>query len=714
MRAFSFSLSFLLIILVINTTAQVQDSVFNDIHEALLYPEKTESIFLDGNNNDDSLFCKNIDKFKNLKSVYLINGRGNDFAENISSLKNLQQIYITSSPDIDFSKLFDNLSSLNSLKILSINDCNLSHCPKEIRKIKSLQTLVITDNDEFDTEELIKNISKLSNLKTLALPINQITDLPTNIGLLKQIEVLDISNNWLTDLPDEMPAMVSLENLDVSGNIIISPVSSLGKLKSLNIRYLNLDKGLTAEEKEKLSELFPNAQITENNPDVDTDSLTLDIPLSDSTASTKKLSGIAPIEKQQEDSLNYGTFNIQKDQFKVFSLAYLHYASVFNTDLFKNTFDSLLFDERFLDTNYSNVYKMKGNILPRNFHLHGVKNSKKEIWFDFFYSKLGKSLDTKYYSRWNYELNAFKGMVWVYTGNLSKKQFRKTFLQKGFIVGGIKFWKRFYMVPRIIYWNDVRIYYNQADQNFVVELKDKSGFEKITAYPRLSDEKSTIDKAQKQYTKRYAKYLSVLNKRRIKFQNGLLKEKKLYDAALKKSINKTWQSFQDMYMSSDEKKISMPEWLEYYDQVVANEKNALYNADATVANIIHNLESQNYLEVGFTKIIPDDSTLNSVNVYFKDEDQNLLVVSKILLVNSNNKTFCSYDGSLGLDPSAIILSSANPVSIVLELRNGDICVLQKEKYPKVKLNIVSEYTFTVKRISKKLASIGQIMELLNL
>jgi len=713
MRAFCLGLFFLLILLVGNTNAQVQDSVFSDIHEALMYPDKTESIFLDGNNNDDSLFCKNISKFKNLKSVYLINGKENDFVENISSFTNLQQLYITASPDIDFPELFDNLSTLNSLKILSINDCNLSHCPKEIRKIKSLQTLIITDNDEFDTEDLIKNISKLSNLKTLALPINQITDLPTNIGLLKQIEVLDISNNWLTDLPDEMPGMVNLENLDISGNIIISPVNSLGKLKSLNIRYLNLDKGLTTEEKEKLSELFPNAQITENNVDFIADSLALNNSLSDSTTAAKQALDITSIKKE-EDSLSYGTFNVQKDQFKIFSLAYLHYATVFNTDLFKNTFDSLLFDERYLDTNYSNVFKMKGRMVPLNFPIHGVKNSKKEIWFDFFISKVGKGLDTRYISRWNYELNTFKGMVWVYTGNLSKRQFRKTYLHKGVIRGGLKFWKTGYLKPRIIYWNDARIYYNQADQNFVIELKDKSGFKKITAYPRLPDEKSTIDKAQKQYTKRYAKYLSVLNKRRIKFQNGLLKEKVLYDAALKKSIDKTWQGFQDMYMSPDEKKLSMAEWLEYYDQVVANEENALYNADASVANIIHSLESQNYLEVGYSKLIPGDTTLNSINTYYKDEDQNLLVVSKILLINSTNKTFCRYDGSLGLDPSAVILSSANPVSIVLELRNGDIGVLQKEQYPKDKLNIVSEYTFTVKRISKKLASIGQIMELLNL
>jgi hypothetical protein len=713
MRAFGLTLFFLLVLLAGRTFAQQQDSVFSDIHEALMYPDKTENIYLDGDNNDDSLFCKNISKFKNLKSVYLINGKVSDFAETISSFTNLQQLYITSSPDIDFAELFDNLSSLNSLKILSINGCNINHCPKEIRKIKSLQTLVITDNDEFDTGELIKNIAKLPNLKTLALPINQITDLPTNIGLLKQIEVLDISNNWLTDLPDEMPGMVNLKNLDVSGNIIISPVNSLSKLKSLNIRYLNLDKGLTTEEKEKLSALFPNAQITENNVDFIADSLALNNSLSDSTTSATKVSDAASTDKRA-DSLSYGTFNVQKNQFKIFSLAYLHYAAVFNTDLFKNTFDSLLFDERYLDTNYSNVFKLKGNALPRNFQLHGVKNSKHEIWFDFFYSKRGKGLDTKYISKWNYELNSFKGMVWVYTGNLTRRQFNKNFLHKGVIRGGLKFWKSGYLKPRIIYWNDVRLYYNQADQNFVIELKDKSGFQKINTYPRLPDEKTSIDKAQKQYTKRYAKYLSVLNKRRIKFQNGLLKEKALYDAALKKSISKTWQSFQDMYMSADEKKLSMAEWLEYYDQVVANEKNALYNADATVSNIVHSLESQNYLEVGFSKLIPGDTTLNSVNSFYKDEDQNLLVVSKILLINSANKTFCRYDGSLGLDPSAVILSSSNPVSIVLELRNGDIGVLQKDKYPKDKLNIASEYTFIVKRISKKLASIGQIMDLLNL
>ena len=693
MRAFGLNLFFLLVLLVGRSSAQQQDTVFSDIHEALRYPDKTENIFLDGDNNDDSLFFKNINKFKNLKSIYLINGKGNELSENVFFLTNLQQLYITSSPDIGFADLFDKLSAVNSLKILSINDCNLSNCPKEIRKIKSLQALVITDNDEFDTEELIKNISKLSNLKTLALPINQITDLPPNIGLLKQIEVLDISNNWLTDLPDEMPGMKSLVNLDISGNIIISPVNTLGKIKNLNIRYLNLDKGLTPEEKEKLTELFPNAQITENNIDFVDDSVGVNNSLSDSASTSSQSSVISSVETKT-DSLNYGTFNVQKDQFKIYSLAYLHYASVFGSERFKNRFDSTIFDERYLDTNYCNNCIVQRAKACKNIFFQLVKNKQKEIWFN----NIPSPVINKYFN----ELNAFRGMVWVYSGILKKRQFKKMYISTGFFK------------PKKKPWVDMRIYYNQADKMFTLELKDTTGFKKFTAYPKLPAKNNALENSQKQYTKRNARYVSLLDKRRAKFQKDLLKEKALYDKTLKKSLLSTWSAFQAIYMSDEEKKLSMSEWLEYYDNVVANEKRALYNADATVDNVIWSLESDNYIEAALKNIVSNDTTIQTINAYFKDEEDNLLVVSKILLINPDNKTYCHYTGSLGLDPTSILLSPKNPVAIVIELRNGDIGILEKAKYPKDKLAGVSEYTFTTKRISKKLGSVGQIIEILNL
>jgi hypothetical protein len=706
----------LFLFLINKASGQRQDTVYSDLNDALKNPEKVFYLSLDCDDYDDSLFYKNIRRFKNLEVFSISNCRGDNISNKISSLRNLQRLYITSATsEIDFAKLFNYLSTLTSLKTLSINDCGLKTCPKEIQKLKSLQTLIITDNDEFDTKLLIKYISKLPKLQKLALPINQITDLPENIGMLTQIEVLDLSNNWLTDLPDEIGEMKNLENLDISGNIIISPLSALDKLKSLNIRTLNMDKGLTDEEKVKLSKLFPNASITEitKDPVADVDSIAANIPVID-TASVAKDSVNEDVAPPNNDTIHYGTFNIQKDQFKILSPAYLYFAKIFNNSLYKNTFDSTLFDERYLDTGYVNVNKRlrnNGGLLA----LENVKNRQNQIWFTFFPGFINKYFDqNEYLRKWNNELNSFRGMVWVYTGQLTKSEFTKVYLKKWDGNRGFKFWKKGYLKKKQIYWNDVRIYYNETILNFTIELKSNNSYKQITAYPRLTDDKSAPDFWQKQYTKRYAHYLSMLNRRRTSFHKRLMKEKLIYDAARKKSIHDAWAGFQKFYLTEEEKKLSMNEWLQYYDNVIANEKKALLNADASAENMMLYIERENYVPTTFANIIKGDTSLQAINIYFKDEEQSLLPVSKILLLNQSDKTYCQYNGTVGLESMLMYLSTNKPLSIVIELRNGDIGVLTKEKYAREKLKGVTEYTFTVQRLNKKLGSVGQIVEMLNL
>ncbi len=710
MRFIKPGLFFLFLLLINQSKAQQQDTVYSDINDALKNPEKVFYLSLDCDENNDSLFYENISKFRNLEVLSISNSKNKFLSEKISALKNLQRLYITSCTDIDFAKLFNQLAAVNDLKTLSINDCGMKSCPREIQKLKFLQSLIITDNDEFDTEQLVKQVSKLPKLQKLALPINQITDLPENISSLKQIEVLDLSNNWLTDLPDEIAQMKNLENLDISGNIIISPLSALGKLKSLNIRYLNMDKGLTTEDKSKLAKLFPNAQITENTNDslTDTDNTPKDITPND-TAAIAKNTQLTGVTSPRADTVQYGTFNIQKDQFKILSPAYLYYASLFNNDLYRNTFDSLLFDQRYLDTNYISVVRRQSNGVFPALSMSLKKNKLKETWFTLF-----SGIDTRYINKNNYELNAFKGMVWVYTGHLSKRKFRKTFVKKWQGKGLAKYWRWGFLKKEPIFWNDIRISYDQGNKTFCIELKSNGGFKKIAGYLRLQDTKNSSEVWQRQYTKRYARYLALLNRRRNRFQKTLLKEKTIYDASRKRSIMSTWAAFQKLYFSYDEKKLSMSEWLKYYDNVIANEKKALANADASIDNLTLYMQRENYLNSTYARISVGDSSLHAVNTYFKDEEQNLLPVSAILLINQDDKTYCRYTGSLGLDPMLMYLSSNKALSIVIELRNGDIGILSKNKYAKDKLKGISEYTFTVERISKKLGSVGQIIDILNL
>lgn len=703
---------FFLLLITVKTFAQQADTIFYSIDDALIQPDQVQYLYVDAVSGDDSVFFANIAKFKNIK-ILTINGfSGNELAEKIGILRNIEQLNIVESPDLILKSLLSKLSLLRKLNTLCINDCDLYKCPREIRDLASLQTLIIADNEEFDAKDLVRNISKLGKLKTLALPINQITELPENIGQLKQIEVLDISNNWLTDLPDKISGMQNLADIDMSGNIIINPFSTLGKLKSLSIRYINLDKGLTDDEKEKLSKLFPNAQITEISSNGDED--TLDVSIPDTLSSVKiKLPDLSA--STNSDTVEYGIINIEGETFQVYSQAYLHYAAIFNSQYLQYDFDSLTFDERFSDTNYINVYKRSTrNIGAVPIFMEKHKGKTAFSFFDFPEKSWIRNLFIPQNNDYNpginkmyYELNVFKGVIWIYKGELKKRKFKKAFA-----VSNTR--KRLLgrRIPKV--YTDIRIYYDQPDKIFTLELKNNSGFKKFIAYPINRSGNMTLEENQKNYTKLYAKYLTTLTKRKTRFHKSLIKEKALYETALNKSIQKTWADFQKLYMSPDEKKISKEDWLEYYDKVIANEKKALYASPLTVNNLERNLVLNKYLEVPGSSVVNNDVSARYLGAYFIDQDSSLLAVAKIIVINNENKTFCEFDGSLGVDASPVMLAPGSSVSIVVQLRNGDMGVLKNETFIKADFKNTTEYTFKVERISKKLGSIGQVVDILNL
>lgn len=655
--------------------------------EASQDPAQAHCVYIDCHNDNCDEFLSRLEEYSALHTLEIINMEKDYFPKDLSMMKQLNTIILTQSPSLNYSILFRKFAAAPALKELVLDNNGITVLPKSILLLTQLKKLVIRNNEDFNVEKSILQLNKLGNLKELSLPVNQIGDLPDNIGLLKQLEVLDLSDNQLADLPGGMSDMDSLEVLKIEKNVFINPLKTFEKLKGLNIRYLSMDVGLNEKDRERLNKIFPKAEIVEV---IDT-SIIEDAEFEESFP-------VADTLAIDTSDVEFRTINVDGAKFQVLSDAYLHYPAIFDNPGFKSTFDSLLFEERYLDTSYSNVWKIQPWKSYDNIRLYYYKDSEKgEIWFDFHpdVKKNDVPFATPYITKNNPEMLSFLGLKWVYQGELNKNQFIRKYIkaEKGYR-----------------YWMDVRVYYNERDKNFTIELKDNKGFTQIKAYLRNRSKAISLEKVQENYAVYYDKYAKGLENRRKRFHKRLLKDKSAYDVTLERSHVTAWESFRKVYMSPVEQHMGVKNWLEYYDKVIADEQSALKNAAPTMALLQRSLLINHFHEAENEPLLSDTNQMKGVYGLFRDQQMNNVAVLKVLLLNMDEKSFRSFEGSLGLKSIRMYFKQGSKYTLIAEMRNGDIGVMSGEAFSQIILHHNMELTFTLKRLPYKISSIGQIQD----
>lgn len=681
-----------------------------DLKEAVKTPTSIEYLHLDCTTDNCEKAFEDIAQYNNLKGLYISNYKGKDIGKKIVALSQLKAITIEKSPKLNLSRLFTNLKNIRTLTDLSIKYNDLVRIPQNISLLTNLKSINISDNNNLDLEKTIERIAILKNLESVYLPVNSISELPDNIGQLTNIKTLDISNNYLEGLPEGIGKLRNLEEISIEGNLIQSPSSSLKKIQSINLKYVSLDDELTEKERKRLAELFPNTKIKEIDAETSLDekienNLTNKSDPIKNDALEIKIDTPSP---KKDNNVIFGELNIEKKGLKVYSQAYAHYAKVFQIKRF-STFDSTMFEERFLDTTYSYTSKIQAqNRVPsafNRFRLNHLKNrGANEVLFDF-YAK---------YNRLNPEINAFRGMNWVLAENYTKKDFKNEFIfEKGYKWYKAKYWLN---QKRWRYWADVRLTYDNQKQNYTIKLKDINGFSEIVAYPIYSNSR-TLEEAQKTYVSRYSKYSRSLNRRKRKFEKQLSRDKTKLERSRKENEKRKWSSFQKNYMSEVERNLSKEEWLIYYDKVIANERKALGNAAANIENIDRSLTLDGYTKKILWRDTSNQSdsatTIESIKTLYQDEDSNMLAVKKVLILNKDTKTYQRYQGSLGIKMIRLnLIEGANNI-IITQLRNDDIGYITGNEYSIIKFPKSKEYRFTLKKIPAKFGSVQTVREELN-
>lgn len=690
-----------------------------NVEEAKKNGSNSEYLKLDCLTDDCDEVIKTIDQFPNLKGLSISNYLGNAKWKNLVSLPNLTKVTIEKSPGINLKKVFAVLQRNNSIKELSLKSNNISNLPSNLKSLTALTMVNISGNNNLDINKALDLLVNIRGLNELYLPINSITELPDNIGTLTSLRILDISNNYLEDLPIGINRLEHLEEINIEGNVILNNDSTLRKLSRLKLKYISLDDGLIPEERERLKKLFPNANIKEvNNNDTFDQMEEVNIQINeDSVLLMKEEAGFdsLKIKNKNKKQLSFGEIKIQQNDLKVYSQAYTHYPRVFGLNN-ERSFDTTMFEERFQDLTYSNISKVPE--LSRNsnsFFYHNIVlefsrskgKKKKEIWFNF--SK------TSQLQRKNPEINAFSGMLWVYTGNLSKKEFKHKYIKpkdhKWF-----QWWIR-------KYWADFRVLYDNNDQSFIIRLKDHDSFTDLETYPRYISHLRTVEDSQKSYVRRFSKYTSTLQRRKRSFENRNHRNKVRYEKAIKIAAKKRWLSFQKNYMSDEEKKLTKDEWLLYYDRVIANERKAMENASASLPNIERSLELDGYTnrylwdDSRSTTNLESNSNISMVEPIkslFKDEDDNILAVKSILIINKDTKTYRRYSGSLSNKSIRLNLIKNSNTAIVIQLRNNHIGYIKGKAFKEINFSTDNKHKFLISIAKNKIATTGMVRKELDL
>lgn len=614
-------------------------ALVNNVHEL----EKYSSIYVKNTKNYENLdaLLSQISKSNNINSIIITSYYDKKFPESLASCKSINKVTLLNCTSINVKQFVKSIGKLPTLETINLGNCKVETIPPEIKHCTQLRSINISMNNMLDLNTTIESLSECKNLESISLPVNQISELPENINLLTNLKELNLANNNLTDLPDEISELDGLESISMQKNIILSPLKTYEKLNPLNIKYLSIDE-ITPEELQVLQEHFPDAEILQTEkPSVDL--YELHQQFKDSIADEIN-------QEKLNDSENnpYLVKKRENTELKAHSLAYLHYAEAFDpiTNADYNR-DTMSFDERFLDTNYFNIYRRQQGLPFDYFELTTLKaDDKNTIWFDF---KL-----TEYFYYHFPEYFAFNNMSWVVVNPIEdKKGFKKKFIKN----------KKYL---------DFRLAYNGVEKNFNLQLKTANGFEELKVVPKLKTKKRTTAEEQSSYEMRYIKYLEGLNDRRLDFDKELKEKKSKYLIELRKIRTKAWGEFSSLHLSDQEKLMTQDEWLAYYDEVISNEEQALLNASMDFKFL------EQYLFLNkFTQLTNSNQAQSQysspLKVRFSDLESKPLSITTLYLIDTENKLFKAYKGS-NAPMEFYLFSSDKPVAIMAKLRNGNFAM----------------------------------------
>ena len=467
--------------------------------------------------------------YTDLKGLELFYNDGLEkIPKKIKDNDNLRVISIIGNKELNYEDLFRKLVKNDNLQKISLVDNKLKEIPPIFKNLKSLKKLHISGNEALNYKHLIEHL-KESNIEELSIPLNSLSDIPANIKELKKLKVLDIRKNYISELPNEISDLDSLTEFISEDNLFIDVNEELSKLKGLNIKYLSFDP-VKEKELEKIRSIFPKAKIERKESQfLSSEDGYLSIVDNGEPFDTTKISQIENCENGIKQY--YSLFVRRNDYFNIDSLGFFERLS--DTKYCYN-------DKVFADGTYEGVRLMSHNKLFQRNDVNYPKHKTKKGEIAFGICPNGNLYP---------ELKAFNSMLWVYVGEKSKREFLKTYIEN-------KSWK------------DIFLEFDNSNQTFFVVLKGEF-LEKIPAYPRYINTRSSLNNAKLQYEKKFNIYERRLRLRSLRFNRELERDQVKSKFRKIKIENQNWIRLKS-YMCKFEKKLNKEGWLNYKSYFISN------------------------------------------------------------------------------------------------------------------------------------------------
>ncbi len=362
-----------------------------------------------------------------------------------------------------------------------------------------------------------------------------------------------------------------------------------------------------------------------------------------------------------------------------YSLAYKLYTQLMRTDL-----DTTSFEDRYADSSYARTFKIPFEYFNGKKRLLNPYFKLKRM-YKYSLDKDIKKLPNFMFDLMNYstyrEQATYRGYVWAYSGNLTKKDFSKKYISR----------KK---------WTDLRISYMPTENVFSIELKSPSEVVSMQAYPIKPSFTTDTKKYQKTYTKLDYRYNKALKKCRVKFDKRI---EKTYAGYLKRAWNEIYKT-----MSPAEKAMSREEWMDYARKRMALEKDSLNQLAMSSDNITRSFEIDGFGIWNCDQILRMKNPIEFL-ASFKDAFNNKINTAEVNVIDGKIKGILSYS-NLNFIKQKIAMDPTSETAMFIIKENGEFAFVDKNtvKNTVSATDAKGDYTFTAYEIDPMLLSTGEL------
>jgi Leucine-rich repeat (LRR) protein len=197
-----------------------------------------------------------IDKLKNIRSLYISGKKIESLPPELGDMENLEELGLQSlgitrlpmqmnhlkklktlciydMPALDL----QSLSAFNNLEELHLHTNRLKKIPDAVLTMSKLKRACFEENPSLDFSEALASLAALPALNFLQLKGNKLKTLPSTISRLKGLSILDLSSNEFSQVPVELTSLTNLTQLFIKDNTLSSMPDEFAGLSKL----MNLD-----------------------------------------------------------------------------------------------------------------------------------------------------------------------------------------------------------------------------------------------------------------------------------------------------------------------------------------------------------------------------------------------------------------------------------------------------------------------------------------